>query len=124
MRILILVSILFAVSACGGLIGEPSPREILPKVVDRINREGADIVDLPGVTVSAQIEHDDTLVLMMDNVPLGNTSYDPYTVRKTLRPQICGEENFREILKAGFKIRFEMTSNHGKKLPAIFFASC
>ena len=74
--------------------------------------------------MKARIDDGKTLVLIIGNVPLGNTTYDPNAMRKTLRPQICGSRNYRELIEDGGKVRVEMTTNYGKELPAVQFARC
>lgn len=113
-------------SGCGGLVEQRSTLEMLPDVVDGINRTGSSELSqqIPGATMKARIEDGSTLVLMMGNVPLGNQSYDPNALRRTLRPQVCGSDDFRELIDEGGKIRVEMTTNFGKELPAIQFARC
>ncbi len=126
MRFLLVSGLAITATACGGIVDQRSAIEQLPDVVDAINRDGnAEIAkQLPGAVVTARIDDGDTLVIMMGNVPLGNTTFDPNAVRKTLRPQVCGSENYRELFEEGGKVRVEMTSNFGKEMPAIQYSRC
>ena len=114
------------VTGCGGAFEQRSTLEVLPDVVAEINRSGTAEIgkQMPGVTMKARIDDGKTLVLLMGNVPMGNQSYDPNALRKTLRPEVCGSDNYRDLIEDGGKIRLEMTTNFGKKLPAIQFARC
>ncbi|MEM7780721.1 MAG: hypothetical protein AAF697_10050 [Pseudomonadota bacterium] len=113
-------------ASCGDFPGQKGAIESLPDVVREINESGTSELakDIPGATMKARIDDGDTLVLMMGNIPSGNRSFDPYTVRKTLRPEVCASDNYRQLFEEGGKVRVEMTSNFGKELPAIQFARC
>lgn len=114
-------------AACGGLIEPLSAEQRLARSVDNFNNswERSDIArQLPGSKMAARIDNGDTLVLMVDNLPVGNRTFDPNAVRKTMRPTLCDDSDFRELMDAGIKVRFEMTSNFGKPLPAVQFARC
>lgn len=126
MRTLALATIAVTLAGCGGVFDERSTLEVLPDVVRDINRSGsAEIAkEIPGVTMKARIDDGSTLVLMMGNVPVGTSTYDPNAVRKALRPQVCGSRNYRELIEGGGKVRVEMTTNFGKELPAVQFARC
>lgn len=122
----ILVAGIVSLSACGGVVDNRTALEKLPDVVEMINRDGTTEIarDFPGVRAAARIDDGDTLVIMMSNVPFGGRTFDPNAVRRSLRPQVCGSENYRELFEAGGKVRLEMTSDHGKELPAIQYARC
>ena len=79
----------------------------------------------PGiVTRRALLEGGDTLVFKLGNMPTGNTTFDPYAMRKSLRPELCDDAGLRELVEQGVKVRFDITSNYGKELPYIQFTRC
>ncbi len=122
MKYLVAAGLAVLLAGCG----ERTTLEVLPDVVRDINESGSAEISkqIPGATMKARIDDGKTLVLMIGNVPLGNTTYDPNAMRKTLRPQICGSRNYRELIEDGGKVRVEMTTNYGKELPAVQFARC
>ena len=107
------------------LMGEVTP-ELLPDLVEEINTHGTLEMgkQFPGVTMKARVDNADTLVIMMGNVPLGNTTYDPNAVRRLLRSEVCEDGNLRQLIDNGGKVRLEMTTNFGKELPGVQFARC
>ena len=113
-------------AGCGNmLVGEVTP-ELLPDVVEEINEHGTLEIgkEFPGVTMEARLDNEDTLVIMMGNVPLGNRTYNPNAVRRLLRGEVCNDTVLSELIANGGKVRLEMTSNFGKELPAVQFARC
>lgn len=106
-------------------MGEITP-ELLPDLAEEINTRGTLEIgkDFPGVTMKARVDETDTLVVMLGNVPLGNRTYDPNAVRRSLRGEVCSDRHLRELIANGGKVRLEMTTNFGKELPAVQFARC
>lgn len=113
-----------ALAGCG-VIGQPqSLEQRLGDAVERFNNDTSSLgKGFEGTTRKARLEGD-TLVFMIANLPTGNETYDPHAMRRILRPEMCDDSDFRELIEDGVKIRFELTSNFGKELPAIQFARC
>ncbi len=113
-------------SACGALT-PMTPEERLAYSVKHFNSEAATAEmdkQLPGSKMAARVDNGDTLVLMVTNVPTGNRTFDPNTLRKVMRPTLCDDRDFRQLMEDGINVRFELTSNFGKELPAVQFARC
>ena len=120
---------IWGVIGLGAMVAACNPsvsKDDLPTIVRGVNAGEADYLfkEMPGVELSARIDEGDTLVLKVENLPTGNQTYDPNLMRKQLRPEICGEGAFRQLIDEGGRLRFEMVSNTGKELPAIQFARC
>ena len=126
MRICAILAMGLAVAGCGDAFEPLSAEEKLARSVERFNRNGGDVVAdaLPGSSTKARIDGGVTLVLMVSNVPSGTRTFDPNAVRKAMRPSLCSDDDFRAMIDQGIKVRFEMTSNFGKELPAVQFSRC
>lgn len=122
MRILFLSVISVLLAAC---TNAPLDQR-LAEAVQRFNdSEARNAPSSPGaLTRTAGIEGGDTLVFKLANMPTGTTSFDPNAMRKSLRGEFCEDREMRELLEAGVKVRFDLTSNYGKELPSVKFARC
>lgn len=122
MRILSVPVILWLLAACA----DAPLEQRLAESVQRFNEsEARNAPSSPGaLTRTVHIEGGDTLVFKLDNIPTGNTSFDPNAMRKSLRAEFCEDRAMRELLEAGVKVRFDLTSNYGKELPSVKFARC
>ncbi len=117
---------LLALTACGAVADNRSMTERLPDIADYLNRNGNPklTAEFPNATIGARVDEGDTLVIMVGNIPTGSTAIDPNALRKLWRPLVCGEEHYRQLFSEAGKVRMEITSNFGKKLPPVQYARC
>lgn len=113
-----------ALAGCGGG-GADSLESDLADAVRAINEGGGQSIggEFPDSKLNARMEGD-TLVLIMSNAPMGKRTFDPNVLRKTLRPEICGSAEYRRLIEAGYKLRVEIVSNTGHRLPPVQYARC
>lgn len=126
MKSIQILALALLLMGCGGLVGEPKSTEArLAAMVERYNevQASAKTDDQSGAQRHARIEGGNTLVIEITNVPTGNSTFDPNAMRKSLRPEIC-DDLMRELLDAGISVRFDLTSNFGKKQPSVHFSRC
>ncbi|MCR2834148.1 hypothetical protein [Parerythrobacter lacustris] len=113
-------------AGCGAGVTEDNLASRLEGAAKFLNTDGqamlADTMD--GAKLTATAEGGDTLVMTIENVPTGNEIFDPGTMRKLLRPNVCDEAGNRSVIDAGGKFRIEMISNTGKVQSPVTIANC
>ena len=80
--------------------------------------------EIGNAKVSAVAEGGDTLVIKLENLPLGNQQMNPTYMRKFMRSSVCDDPSSRRVVEAGGKFRIEMISNTGKASQPVTIAHC
>ncbi len=65
-----------------------------------------------------------TLIIAFDGVPSGNGLHDPESYRFAGYAFACDGGRFQQLLRDGAKIRFEVSTNTGKKLEPLEVTEC
>ncbi|MEO1731976.1 MAG: hypothetical protein AAFR64_14740 [Pseudomonadota bacterium] len=113
------------VAGCGVLQPQSLEERLADAVVEFNESEAASVAN--GATRTrreARLDGDDTLVIAITNLPTGNSTFDPMAMERSLRPEFCDDAEMRELIEAGIRVRFELTSNFGKELPSVQFNRC
>ena len=126
----VVLAALVVAGGCGPILGPGSLEDKLAVAEDYVNRHGTDQMrkqigpQFGSAKVSSRVDGNDTLVIVIKDLPTGKASWDPFVMRKTLRGDMCAQAVYRELFEAGGKAKLEVTSNIGFQLPSVQVAGC
>ena len=113
-------------AGCGSASAPPTLDETLAGAASHFNRGGLSLIneELGATSMSARVENEDTLVMLVEGINTGRMTFDPQAMTRLMRDNICEDSWNRRVFESGGRLRIDFVSNFGHELPSIYFARC